>query len=359
MIIDIVKVTLPSVLAFICGIGITPIVTAQLYKHRMWKKKSVFKTIDGKEATISASLHKDEIKKTPRMGGIVVWASTFITCVGIWFLARVVGTETLMNLDFLSRNQTWLPLATMIVGAFVGLIDDYLVTREVPEGAYIGGGLSLSKRLLSVGVIALFCASWFYFKLDVSTLGMPGDTGPIFLGIFFIPFFVLVTLGIYAGGVIDGIDGLSGGIFAAIFASYGGIAFYQAQYDLAAFCATVVGAILAFLWFNIPPARYYMSDTGMMGLTLTLGVVAFMTDSLGNGYGVLVLPVIALPLVITVASVIIQVASKKFRGKKVFLVAPIHHHFQAHGWPAHKVTMRFWILGVVFAVMGMILGLVG
>jgi phospho-N-acetylmuramoyl-pentapeptide-transferase len=359
MIIDIVKVFLPSVTAFVLGVLITPPLTNFLYKHKMWKKKSVAKTIDGREATISASLHRDEEKKTPRMGGIVVWGSTLITCLGIWILAQVSGSETITNLDFLSRSQTWVPLTALILGALVGLIDDYLVTREIPEGGYVGGGLSLKKRLLVVGTIALLSALWFHFKLDVNTLGMPEIFPPIYLGVFFIPFFILVILAIYAGGVIDGIDGLSGGIFAAMFASYAGIAFYQQQYDLAAFCATIVGAILAFLWFNIPPARYYMSDTGMMGLTITLGVVAFMTDALGEGYGVSVLPIIALPLVITVASDIIQVLSKKFRGKKVFLVAPIHHHFEALGWPAYKVVMRYWVLATVCATLGIVLAVIG
>ena len=166
-------------------------------------------------------------------------------------------------------------------------------------------------------------------------------------------------MALYASGVIDGIDGLSGGIFASTFAAYAGIAFYQQQYDLAAFCATVLGGILAFLWFNIPPARYYLSDTGTMGLTLALGVVAFMTDSLGGGYGVAVLPVVALPLVITVASDIIQILSKKLRnGKKVFLVAPLHNHFIAKGWPPYKVTMRYWIFAAMCAVLGIVIALI-
>jgi len=160
--------------------------------------------------------------------------------------------------------------------------------------------------------------------------------------------------------VIDGLDGLSGGIFASMFAAYMGIAFYQQQINLAAFCAVIVGGILAFLWYNIPPARFYMTETGSMGLTITLAVVAFMTDSISGGYGVLVLPIIALPLVLTSLSVVLQVLSKKFRGgKKIFLVAPLHHHFEAIGWPAYKVTMRYWILGVIFALLGTVLALIG
>ncbi len=360
MIIDVVKVFLPSVIAFIVGIGITPFLTNILYKKEMWKKQSVQKTIDGREATISASLHKDEVKKTPRMGGIVVWTSVFFTAIIFWLLGNIFNIGLFEKLDFISRNQTWIPLFTLIFGGLVGFVDDFLGTQGgAGKGSYIGGGLSLRKRLLVVGGISFIFALWFYFKLDIHSVGIPflGDWN---IGLFFIPLFILVIVGIYSGGVIDGIDGLSGGILASCFAAYAGIAFYQNQINLAAFCAVVVGGILAFLWFNIPPARFFMSETGMMGLTMTLGVVAFMTDSLGLGHGVIVLPIIALPLIVTSLSNIIQLTSKKLRnGKKVFLVAPIHHHFQAIGWPATKVTMRFWIIGIVCAILGMILGLIG
>ena len=359
MIIDIVKVFLPSVLAFICGVLITPPLTNFLYKHKLWKKKPGKLDVMGNDAPIFNKLHKETQVNTPRMGGIVVWGSTLIIISIIWILAEFSSNPTLINIDILSRSQTWIPLATLIIGALVGLIDDYLVTRPV-EGNYEAGGIRLRNRLVIVGLMALLCALWFYFKLDVHTIGSLGGILPqINLGVLFIPFFIVVILSIYAGGVIDGIDGLSGGVFASMFAAYGGIAFYQQQYDLAAFCATVLGAILAFLWFNIPPARYYMSDTGMMGLTITLGVVAFMTDSLGSGYGIFVLPIIALPLVITVASNIIQIASKKFRGKKVFLVAPLHHHFEAIGWPSYKVVMRYWVFSTICAILGITLALVG
>jgi len=198
-------------------------------------------------------------------------------------------------------------------------------------------------------------------RIHVVGIGLPFglNGGELYLGPIFILLFLGTALFIYAGGVIDGLDGLAGGVFATMFAAYAGIAFYQQQIDLAAFCATVAGGILAFLWFNIPPARFYMSETGTMGLTITLTVVAFMTDRLGEGYGFLVLPIIALPLVITVFSNIIQVFSKKFRGKKVFLVAPLHHHFEAIGWPAYKVTMRYWIFSLVCALLGITLALIG
>lgn len=356
MIIDIVKVLLASITAFVIGIGITPFVSSYLYRNKMWKKKNVKVAVDGAPATISQQLHDDEKKKTPRMGGIIVWASVALAALLIWIISQLVSEDIAAKLDFISRSQTWIPLAALVLGSLFGLIDDYLETKDI--GDYKAGGLSLAKRLTAVTTISLLCALWFYVKLEVNSIGLP-IIEDLYLGIFFVPLFVLVTIGIYSGSVIDGLDGLSGGIFTAIFASYAGIAFYQQQIDLAAFCAAVVGGTLAFLWFNIPPARFYLSETGVMGLTITLTIVAFMTDSLGGGYGLIVLPVIALPLIIASGSSLIQVLSKKYRGKKVFLVAPIHHHFQAKGWPTEKVVMRFWIIGVICALLGLILALVG
>ena len=219
------------------------------------------------------------------------------------------------------------------------------------------GGLSLKKRLFFVSIISLLISLWFYFKLDINTINIL-FLGEINFGLYFIPIFIMVVLFIYSGGIIDGIDGLSGGVFASIFFAYACIAFSQNQINLAAFCAAVVGSTLAFLWFNISPARFYMSETGSMALTITLAIIAFMTDSMGGGKGIAVLPIIAFPLFVTSMSVIVQILSKKFRnGKKIFLVAPLHHHFEAMGWPAYKVTMRYWIVSVVCAMFGIILAL--
>ena len=290
------------------------------------------------------------------MGGIVVWASSLITVLGFFALARVFPDSGFVRLDFLSRNQTWLPLFTLVVGAFVGFIDDILEIKGSLD--YRAGGMSLRKRLLIVAAIAAFVGWWLYVKLEVTTLALP-FLPDLYVGMFIVPIFIFVTIAIYSSGIIDGIDGLSAGVFAAIFSSYAGIAFFHNQINLAAFAAMLVGSLLAFLWFNIPPARFYMTETGMMGLTLTLATLAFMTDSLGEGIGVAVLPIIAFPLVVTVSSVLLQLVSKRFRGKKLFLVAPIHHHFEAIGWPSYKVTMRYWGISVIFAFLGLILSLIG
>ncbi len=339
---EIIKIFLPAVIAFIIGILITPFISGFLYKHKMWKKKSVAASTDGGTATISQKLHNDEERKTPRMGGVVVWVSAFITIVGLSFIE---------DLNFLSRNQTWLPLFTLVVGGLLGLIDDYFsVTERYDQKA---GGLSSKKRLLMVVIIALIGAWWFYSKLDNTEILIP-FFGAWDAGWLFAVFFVLVMLATYSGGVIDGLDGLSGGVFSIIFGAYGTLAFMQQQVDLSAFCFLLVGALLAFLWFNIPPARFFLSETGIMALTMTLVVVAFLTKQ------VVILPLIAFPLVLSAGSSAIQILSKKLRnGKKVFLVAPLHHHFQALGWPATKVVMRYWVFGFICASLGIIIFLLG
>jgi phospho-N-acetylmuramoyl-pentapeptide-transferase len=209
-------------------------------------------------------------------------------------------------------------------------------------------------RLILITSLAGACGWWFYSKLGVSTVSIP-FSGDLFIGIFVIPLFVLLTLMLYASGVIDGIDGLSGGVFASVFAAYAGIAMVQDQYHLAAFCATLVGSILAFLWFNIPPARFWMTETGSMALTLSLATVVFMTDSLGSGNGILLLPIVGLPLLATVLSNILQLSYRRLTGRKLFRIAPLHHHFEAIGWPSYKVTMRYWIISLICALIGVAL----
>ena len=348
---DVIKIFIPTALAFFIGVGITPFLTDFLYRHKMWKKKSVQLTSDGREASITSKLHNDEERKTPRMGGVVIWGSVLLTTLFLFVLGLLFPDTIFEKLSFLSRNQTWLPLLALIIGGLYGLFDDYLVCREA--GSYAGGGLSLRARLAFVAALGALWGWWFFAKLGMDSIYIP-FSGDVHLGLFFVPFFIIVMIGMYSGGIIDGIDGLSGGVFASMFSAYAAITFMQGQIDLAAFATVVVGGTLAFLWFNIPPARFFNSETGTMALTVSLTVVAFLANA------VAVLPVIAFLLVATSASSLIQIASKKFRnGKKVFIVAPLHNHFQAKGWPPYKVTMRYWILSIVLAVIGTIIALVG
>ena len=350
-------------LGFLVAFLLTPWLTNILYKYKLWRKSVRQKGMGGGELPIFKKFHQEGEIKTPRFGGVLIWITPPFVAL-LFFLLSKTGNPWFVDLNFLSRSQTWLPLATLLIASTVGFLDDILQVVSGPTntflrslwdkiGKYTAGGLSLRLRFTLVFLIGLVGAWWFFSKLGWDTIFVP-FVGDIFLGWLMIPFFVVVMLATYSGGVIDGIDGLSGGTFASIFTAYGLIAFAQGQVDLAALCFVIVGAILAFLWFNIPPARFYMGETGIMGLTATLTVVAFLTDS------VMVLPIIGILLVAESGSVIIQVTSKKLRhGKKVFLAAPIHHHFEGIGWPSSKVTMRFWVIGVVAAFVGVGIRLLG
>src|SRR3989338_8483233 len=334
-VLNVLKVFGLSGIAFVVGVSVTPILTHYLYKYKLWRKEVRQLAPDGAGTPIFAKLHADRETKVPRMGGILIWGVLLLLIYLFYFL---------------SRSQTWLPLFTLVAASILGIVDD--LWQTLGKGNYLAGGMRFSWRFSLILVIAIIGALWFYFPLEKHDIYIP-FFGNIFLGWLFIPFFILVMLAIFSGSVIDGIDGLSGGVMAAIFGAYAGIAFFQNQIDLAAFSAVLVGAIAAFLWFNIPPARFYMGETGILGLTTSLAVIAFLTDAVS------VLPLIALPLVLDSASVIIQLTSKKFFGKKVFLVSPLHHHFEALGWPSYKVTMRAWILAAVCAMVGMVIAILG
>jgi len=347
--IDVIKIFTLGALSFLLAFWLTPILTKFLYKYKLWKKEVRTKAIDGGEVPYFQKFHKERETTIPRFGGLLIWITPLIIAV-LFFLLAKTDIWWFQKLNFLSRGQTWLPLFALVAASLVGLVDDVFQVKG--KGKYIGGGLRLKHRLILIGLIGLIGAFWFYFKLDWSTIHIPG-LGDFWMGAWYIPFFVLVIMATYSGGVIDGLDGLAGGSFISIFGAYAGIALFLGQIDIAAFCAVILGALLAFLWYNIPPARFYMGETGMMGLIASLTVVAFLTDS------VLVLPIIGFLLVMESGSVILQLLSKKFRHKKLFLAAPIHHHFEARGWPHYKVTMRFWVIGIVMAIIGVAIRLLG
>jgi len=348
---DVIKIFSLGAGSFVLAIWLTPCLTRFLYKHQLWRKTVRTKAVDGQDLTYFQKFHTEGETKIPRFGGLLVWLAPLSLAALFYLLAKAnLGVWWFHKLNFLSRDQTWLPFFALISASLVGLVDDFLQVKG--RGKYIAGGLSLKQRLVLMGLIGAVGAWWFYAKLESSTLHVPG-MGDLEIGLLYLPLFILVMMATYSGGVIDGLDGLSGGAFAAIFGAFAAICLFLGQINLAAFCAVIFGALLAFLWFNVPPARFYMGETGMMGLCAALTVVAFMTDS------ILVLPIIGFLLVVESGSVILQLLSKKLRKKKIFLAAPIHHHFEAKGWPAHQVTMRFWIIGAVAAFIGVAIRLLG
>lgn len=320
-------------LAFLVAILWTPLFTDFLYKNRLGKK--IRQTgFDEKKAPIFYALHKHK-ENTPTMGGLLIWVTVAIITL-------------LMNL---SRSQTWLPLFVLVATGLVGAADDLMNIYGIGPN---NGGMKFRWKLLLYAAIALIGAWWFYSKLGWNVLTIPG-IGPLEIGAWYIPVFIIVIVfTTFSANETDGLDGLLAGSIAACFAAFGVIALVQGKTDLAAFCGTIMGALFAFLWFNIYPARFFMGDTGAMALGMTLGVLAFLTDT------VFILPVIALVLYAEGLSAVIQILSKKLRhGKKVFLSAPLHHHMQAIGWEEPKITMRFWIISVVSALLGMFIFLIG
>ncbi len=351
MIIDVLKVVVPAVVTFFFGILITPFFTNFFYKYKMWKKSARIDNSDGVSKEF-ADVHNTHAElSTPRIGGVIIWASVLLTVIFIYALSIIFPTELTLKLNFFSRSQTLIPLATLLLASLIGLADDLL--QIFGKGSYAKDPLIYRKiKVACIVVIGFIISYWFYDKLGATTIHIPFD-GELDLGVWFIPFFIIVMLSVFSTSVIDGMDGLSGGVMGTIFTSYAVIAFVHNQIDIAALCTVIAGGILAFLWFNVPPARFYMGETGILGLTVTLSVIAFLTNS------VLLLIVIGFPLVITSLSVIIQIFTyRHFNKKRFFKVAPLHHHFEAIGWSREKIVMRYWILSVVCAILGVIVALV-
>ena len=311
----IIKILFLTTMAFIFAMAFTPFLTHFLYKHKLGKQiKNNGKT------PIFTKLHAHK-QGTPTMGGVLIWVTVLFFSVLFFYLAKFFPESFFQNLNFLSRSQTLLPLGVLIATALVGLFDDWLDVRA--KGILGGGGLNIFYRLLIYTIIAIIGAWWFYYKLGWDIFHVPflGDYQLGWQYIFIFIFVIVATA--FSVNETDGLDGLAGGVLLTSFVAFGVIAFAMGKFDLAAFCGVIVGALLAFLWFNINPARFYMGDTGAMSLGITLGIIALLTNA------VLILPVIGLIFVVESASVIIQVIAKNVYGKKVFLSTPIHHHFEA------------------------------
>ncbi|MBT6691486.1 phospho-N-acetylmuramoyl-pentapeptide-transferase [Candidatus Parcubacteria bacterium] len=341
---EIIKILALTSISFFLAIIMTPAWTHFLYKYKLVKNIRS----DG-QTPLFSKMHKTKAG-TPTMGGVLIWMTVLVLAIVFFWFSKLWPNTLIGSFNFLSRGETYLPLGALVASALVGLLDDWFnVTRQ---GGGKGGGLTVKHRLLIYALIAIFGAWWFYFKLDWETVRVP-FIGTFELGWWFIPFFIFIIVGTaFSVNEADGLDGLAAGIVLAAFAAYGTIAFVQGQYNLATFCGVIAGALLSFLWFNINPARFFMGDTGAMSLGVALGIVAMLT-----GYPLL-LPIIGFLLMLETLSVIIQLASKKIRKKKVFLSAPIHHHFEAKGWPETKVVMRFWIIAGVLAVLGLIIAVI-
>lgn len=323
-----------SVGAFVLAMMLTPVYTYFAYRYKFWKKQRTTSTT-GELLEVFTKLHaKKFIRSIPTMAGVIgIIAITVVTFV--------------FNLN---RAETWLPLAALLGGGAVGMLDDVINIRGQGNGV---AGLRSSIKFSMITALALALGWFFFVKLGYDSVHLPG-LGNVVLGWWIVPLFALTVVSTgNAVNISDGLDGLAGGLLSISFCVFGVIALLQGHLHIAGFCFTVVGALLSYLWFNIYPARFFMGDVGSFAFGTSLGVVAMLTNTL------FLLPIIGIVFVVEAGSSLVQIASKRLFGRKIFLSAPIHHHLEAIGWPEVKVTMRFWVIGCVSGFIGMLIALAG
>src|SRR3989338_6981038 len=338
----VLRVLFMAILAFALAMAWTPLLIFFLYRFGMGKRIR-----DTGATPVYSALHAGK-GGVPTMGGLLVWVSTLVIVMFFWGLS-LLAPDVFRPLNFLNRRETWLPLAAFVAAALVGVVDDLMNVWGIgPES----GGLRMRHRIILYAFIAAVGAWWFHYKLAFDSLHIP-LFGDVTVGWWYIPvFFFVIVATAFSVNEIDGLDGLAGGVVLVILGAYAVIALALGRYDLATLTAVIMGSLLAFLWFNIYPARFMMGDTGAMSLGVVIGILAMLTNT------VLLLPLIGFALVLESLSVIIQLMAKKFLGRKVFLSSPLHHHLEASGWPEPKVDMRFWVMSGVMSLMGLSLFLI-
>ena len=343
-VVNVLRIFIVAAVSFFAALIITPFWTNVLRQYNFSKKRVVREDV----APIFSKLHQKK-QGTPLGGGVIIWGTVLIVISGFWLLAQIFPASPAAKLNFLSRSQTLLPLGALIVSAVLGLIDDIW---SVKGKGIKGRGLRMRDRFIFYVLLGVGGAWWFYYKLDWNFINLP-FLGDLTLGLWYLPFFVfMIIASTFSANETDGLDGLLAGSALTIFSALGVIAFVQERIDLVVFIASLIGALIAFLWHNIYPAKFFMGDTGAMALGTVIGVVAMFLNV------PLLLIVIGIIFVIESGSVLIQLWSKKFRGRKIFLSTPIHHHFEALGWPETQVTMRFWMISAIGAIIGLIIFLV-
>jgi phospho-N-acetylmuramoyl-pentapeptide-transferase len=379
-----VKMLVYGVLSFLIAYWWAPFLIRLLTWLRFWKKKTRTTDSDGNELTVTKQFYTDnEINKlVPRAGGLLIWVTTVCIALFFWFFLKIEGgNRTFQFLNFIDRKSTWIPIGTLVFSAILGFIDDTMVTME-SGGNYHAGGLKLRQRLFIIAGMASIVGVWFHFKLI-------DDSGKNFLHKVLLPFWdgsnqswyrfdltnispsfniplinlfvpagwalifftIIVVLSAWGGSVIDGFDGLYAGCIIPMYLAFAGIAVNDGQYKIATLLVVIIGCTLAYLWFNIAPAKFHMGDTGSTSLLVTIAVVAIILNR------VWLLPVAGFMFYVTAGSNIIQLTSKKLFKRKVFYAAPLHHHFEASGLTREQVTIRYWLVSILFAMVAMILGL--
>ncbi|MCL6647025.1 MAG: phospho-N-acetylmuramoyl-pentapeptide-transferase [Chloroflexi bacterium] len=312
---------LVAALAFVIGLAWGRPLIRFLVRHRI-----------GKQIRATGPTSHAVKEGTPTMGGLIIFITVFVVTV---------------PLNLIGRLSMLVPLGVLVASGILGAVDDLLNLAGGQKS-----GLTARFKFTWLLLIASGAALALHFGLRLDKINIP-FVGGYSLGLLYLPIAVLVIAGTsHAVNLTDGLDGLAGGLAAQAFAAYGVIAYLQGQAYLVTFCFTVAGAILAFLWYNAHPAQVFMGDTGSLALGATLGVVSLMTGQW------LLLPVVGALFVVTTLSVILQVAYFRWTGgKRLFRMAPLHHHFELLGWPETWIVARYWLIGMLCAMVGIALAL--
>lgn len=337
----VIKIFVITTISFLIALFWMPFLLSVLKKYKMGK------SIRDEESTPVFSKMHQKKEGTPTMGGILIWGTVLSLSVFFYYAKDLFGgIDLFKHLDFLTQRQTLLPLGALVATAIVGMFDDVFNVRKIGPR---GGGLMVKHRIVIYTFIATVGAWWFYSKLEWSSIHVP-FIGNFEIGLWYIPLFIFIIVATsHSVNLTDGLDGLAGGTLLFSFATYGAISFAQGRYELAAFCGAIIGALLAFLWFNINPAKFFMGDTGAMSLGVTLGIVAMLSNY------VLLLPVIGFVFVLETTSVLLQWTFRRLLKRKLFISSPFHHHLEAIGWAEATIVMRLWVIGGVSGVVGLIL----
>lgn len=269
---------------------------------------------------------------TPTMGGLMIFPTVL--------LVTLIG-------NLANRYSILLPFGMLGATGMLGFIDDLGTLQGRRQG-----GLSWRFKMGIIALLGLIAGVILYGPLQIRRVAIPWY-GHLGLGWFIIPIAALIVVATTAAvAITDGMDMLAGGTTAFAYAAYGAIAAFQGQPFVGAFCYTVVGAVLGFLWFNAYPARVIMGDTGALALGSGLAIMALMTEQW------VVLPVIGIVFVAEGLSDVVQIAYFKLtHGRRIFRKAPLHHHFAIIGWSEVQVVMRFWLVGIAGAMVGVALAL--
>ncbi len=331
---NLIKVLSLSILSFIIALILVPIYLSLALRFKIGDKPH-------REGAPIATETLKEKTGTPTMGGVIIWLPPIILALLILFLSKTFG-GFFEFLNFVSRRETYLVLGGLFLGGFFGLIDDLL--RQ-----YNLSGFKRRDTFLIYLTIALLFAWWFIAKLNINFIDLPNNR--IYLGtIFFLFYFIFIFLAVVlSADITDGVDGLFGSLSFTIILILTIFAFLNSDYNLATFGGTLLGSLLAYLWFNFYPAKFFDGNTGSFSVGIAIVLMSFFTQSS------LLLPLLAPIFVFEAGSVILQVFSKKFFKRKIFLSTPIHHHFKAIGWHEANITFRFLIINIIGCIFALLI----